>query len=322
MSVRVSFPKDLTVVSEAAKNGATVRAGGTDLQERRHMGIAAGDVVDVRDVSGRFRTAAKENGHLILGAGMTVQGVADHPDVQSGYPGLSQAAGGLATPQIRAVATLGGNLTQRVRCWYFRNPDGLECLKKGGSTCLAREGDHLYHACFERSPCAAVHPSTLGMALLAYEASVRVNGGNNRTVEALYGDGRDPRVENTLAPGEVLEAVDLPPPRSGEKAAYFRAIHRARAEWPLVETLARVVIEHDRIALVRVVIGGVANVPLRLTKVEERLQGKAVTHDLLHNAARLAASGAAPLPHTLYKVQLIPGTVLHALEQAVGMEAA
>src|SRR5690606_32533153 len=145
-----------------------------------------------------------------IGALVTVAAIASDARLRAAYPALTEAAAGLATPQIRVVATLGGNLLQRNRRWYVRDPD-LQRLQKGGSRCYAREGNHLHHACFDLGPCIAVHPSTLAMALLTYAATVETADGARRSIADLYGDGSDPRRDHRLAAGEVLTAVVMPP---------------------------------------------------------------------------------------------------------------
>lgn len=311
----IVFPETLDAASQQA---GSFRAGGTDLYELRHLGVASGPIVDLRDVPDLDRVRPEADGSLRLGAKLTIGALATDPHVGGGYPGLAEAAGGLATPQIRAVATLAGNLLQRTRCWYFRNPH-TRCLKKGGSHCPAREGDHLHHACFDLGPCAAVHASTLGMALLAYEARIETSRGR-MTIAALYGDGTDPRRDHHLEEGALVTEVVLPPATTGERSAYFRAISRSRSEWPLVEVLARLVTRGGRIELACVTLGGVAPRPLRLPHVEAALQGEAPSPAVLEHAARVARQGAAPLPMTHYKVDLVEGAVLETLERALVRE--
>lgn len=292
-----------------------VRAGSTDLSERRRLRMAAGPLLDLRDLPGLDTIEWDGTGAATVGAKVRIAQAAADAALAGAYPGLCAAAGALATPQIRAVGTLGGNLLQANRCWYYRNPDE-RCLKKGGAACLAREGDHLYHACFDLGPCACVHPSTLGMALMAYEASVMVHGASDRTVEALYGDGSQVTGDHRLEPGALVTHVVLPPPRPREQAAYFRTISRARAEWPLVEVLVRMVVDDGQVSFARVALGGVAPVPLRLPKVEAALVGQPASDATFAAAAALATAGAAPLPMTAYKVPLVEGTVLETLERA------
>lgn len=314
----IRFPTSLSELEPPSGGGLApvVRAGSTDLSERRRLRMAQGPLLDLRDLPGLDAIEWDATGAATVGAKVHIDQAAADEALARAYPGFCAAAGALATPQIRAVGTVGGNLLQANRCWYYRNPDE-RCLKKGGAACLARGGDHLYHACFDLGPCACVHPSTLGMALLAYEASVMVHGEQaDRTVEALYGDGSHVDGDHRLPPGAVLTHVVLPPPRPREQAAYFRAISRARAEWPLVEVLVRLVIEGETVSFARVAMGGVAPVPLRLPKVEAALVGQPASAATFAKAAAVATLGAKPLPMTGYKVPLVEGTVLETLERA------
>lgn len=308
----IRFPK---TASDRPEPGDVVRAGGTDLAERRRLRLAAGPIVDLRDMRGLDGIAPAAGGGTTVGALAKIADVSAHDRIRDGYPGLAAAAGALATPQVRAVATIGGNVLQRTRCWYYRSPDA-HCLKKGGSRCYARDGDHLYHACFDLGACVSVHPSTLAAALLAYDAEAVVDGKGPRTMTALLGDGSDPSRDNALADGALLTAFVLPPPVPGERAAYFRAIARSRAEWPLVEVVARLIVEDTTITEAAVAIGGVAGVPMRLPKVEAQLRGKTADVSTYREAAALARDGASPLPMTGYKVPLCESTVLETLERA------
>lgn len=292
------------------------RAGGTDLHQRLRSGASSGPPVDLKRLPGLDRTEWDERGGARIGALVPIAALAGDSRLGATYPGLAQCAGALATPQIRAVGTLGGNLLQRNRCWYYRHP-AISCLKKGGQNCPARTGNHLFGVCFDLGPCVAPHPSTLGMALLAYDAEVEVAGGRSRPVAALYGDGSDGRHDHQLAEHEILTAVLMPKPLQGERAGYLRVISRALVEWPLVEAVARLAISHGTIDFARVAVGGVAPIPLRLRTVEKALAGRPATTEVIDEAASLAAEGARPLPMTRYKADLLPRTVRETLNRAV-----
>jgi CO/xanthine dehydrogenase Mo-binding subunit/CO/xanthine dehydrogenase FAD-binding subunit len=270
--------------------GAERRAGATDLSDRRHLGLHRGEVVDLRDVRG-LRGIERTSGGLDIGAMVTIRELAQHPEVLARLPGLAQAAGGLATPQIRAVATVGGNLLQRTRCNHFRAGD-LRCRKLGGSGCPARDGDHLWHSIFLTGHCIAPHPSTLAVALLAYNALVVLHNGRVLSIDALYGDGQAADREHSLSVDELLTGVWIPDPPSGEHAIWLRASSRARAEWPLVEVVVR-----QGTAGIRIAAGGVSPVPVRLRAVEEALAEG--VH--LSAAVERAADGHAALPQNAYK---------------------
>src|SRR5262249_34258491 len=255
-----------------------------------------------------------EAGSVTLGAMTTIAAIAADSRLAAAYPGITASAQGLATPQVRHLATLGGNLAQRSRCWYFRNPH-IDCLKKGGSDCPARTGNHLYGVAFDLGPCIAPHPSTMAAALLAHDATIVTDRRSALSIPELLGDGSDGHSDHALANGEMIREIVLPPPVFGERALYKRAISRAYAEWPLVELCARAVITDGVFKFVRLGAGGIAPVPLRLLAAEAALVGKPANAGTIMEAARQATTGAKPLPMTGYKVDLLRGLVQDLLEQ-------
>ena len=290
------------------------RAAGTDLSERRRSGVSTGplmEIVPAADITGMHWGA---DGSLRIGAYVTIEAIAADKLIAAAYPGIAASAQGLATPQIRHLATLGGNLAQRSRCWYYRNPH-IACLKKGGSDCPARGGNHLYGVAFDLGPCVAPHPSTMAAALLAYDATVITYQRSGLSILELLGDGSTGAADNALQPGEMIRGIELPAPRQGERAFYKRAISRSHAEWPLVEVCARAVVTDGAFQFIRLTAGGIAPVPLRLQAAEAALQGKPANGLNISVAAKLAASGAKPLPMTGYKLDLLEGVVRDVLEQ-------
>lgn len=244
---------------------------------------------DLRDLVGLDHI---EGGRI--GAKLTVARLARDPGIGA-WPALAQAAGALATPQIRAVATVGGNLVQAVRCAYARDPEAA-CLRRGGARCAAREGLHPFHG-LRDSACLAVHPSTLACALLLYDSAVEV-GGARRGLPELLREG--------LRPGELITHLLLPAPEAGERGIYLRASHRAQAEWPLVELAARRVGSRWAIA-----VGAVANLPERLPEVEALLAAGGGIPDAAATALRAFPD---PPAQTAYKLTILRGLVQDALE--------
>jgi len=187
-----------------------LRAGGTDLSERRRSGVSTGPIADIAYRPDLLRIDRAAGGSTRIGALVPIATVAG---LGADYPGLAAAAGGLATPQIRRIGTVGGNLLQRNRCWYYRNP-GANCLKKGGHDCPARAGNHRYHVLFDLGPCVAPHPSTLGAALLAYGATVDDLGDHRPGMTAARQRGvRAPLIDAGLGKAEIRDlsrAFDLP----------------------------------------------------------------------------------------------------------------
>jgi xanthine dehydrogenase YagS FAD-binding subunit len=295
---------------------AEFRAAGTDLSERRRSGVSRGPLIDIAS-AGDTGIAWGEDGRAAIGALTTIAAIANDARIAEAYPGITAAAQGLATPQVRHLATLGGNLAQRSRCWYFRNPH-IDCLKKGGTDCPARSGNHLYSVAFDLGPCVAPHPSTMAAALLAYEATIVTDRRSGLSMADLLGDGSNGNADHLLLSGEMIKSIALKTPLRGERAAYKRAISRSYAEWPLVEVCARTMVSDGVFEFVRIAAGGIAPVPLRLLASEAALKGKPATPAAITDAASKATAGAKPLPMTGYKLDLLRGLVRDLLEGLAG----
>ncbi|NUK36801.1 FAD binding domain-containing protein [Streptomyces lunaelactis] len=298
-------------------NDAELRAGGTDTTARRRGGVTRRASVQIPLLPSLHGIVRQADGTTRIGALTGVAELCADPGLQAGYPALTRTAGALATPQIRTAGTLGGNLLQHNRCWYYRNPH-FSCYRDGGDDCPARTGVHPNAAVIDQGPCIAPHPSSIAIALLVHDAQVDVHERGTLSVADLYGDGSDPTRAHLLAPQEILTAVTLPAPLPGERAAYNRAISRAEAEWPLVEAVARVTVSDDVVTAVAVAAGGIAHTPLRLPEVEDALLGRRPTPEILLSAATAATERCSPLPQTRYKVELLRDTVLDVLEKAIG----
>jgi len=281
--------------------------------DRAREGRAAETLVDLRDVEA-LRGIRSVAGGLSIGGMVTLSELARSP-LAAPWRGLTATAAAVGNPAIRTVGTVGGNLLQSPRCWYFRDPHS-HCLKKGGPLCHARVGDHSRHACIDLGSCLAPHPSSLGVALLAYDASVTLAHGGTWPVERFFGDGTDPRRQNAAPTGALLVSVELP--GAGEHAtAHLRCTARVAGDWPDVEVV--VVLSHrgGRVRQARVAAGGVATIPLRLRAVEDALVGRVPTEAVLADAAGSAARHASSPPDAAWKLRLLRGAVLVALEQAV-----
>jgi len=307
----------VSVAAMTVKPAPEFRAAGTDLSERRRSGVSQGPLVDIAasgDSAIESTISWGADGAAHIGALATIASIASDARFIAAYPGIAASASGLATPQVRQLATLGGNLAQRSRCWYYRRAD-IDCLKKGGSVCPARSGNHLYGVAFDVGPCVAPHPSTMAAALLAYDGTIITDRRSRLTVPELLGDGRQAHADHALAPGEMITSVKLPVPLAGERASYQRAISRTYAEWPLVELCARVMVADGTFQVVRLAAGGIAPVPLRLRAAEAALTGKAANAASIAEAAKATCSGAKPLPMTAYKLDLLAGLVRDVLDR-------
>lgn len=308
-----------------------LKGGGLDLLDQMKEGLLEPDLlIDIRAASGNpdraaqsaaddTVTEANQWGRPVLGIrpGTTLAALAATPLVQDKAPALAQAAESAATPQVRAVATAAGNLLQRPRCWYFRH-DEFNCLKKGGATCFAVEGENRYHAIFGGGPCHIVHPSNLACAMHALGGAVHGLGLDTPLmIEDLFHlPGRGVRTEHALPANAILTSLSVfQSPISG-----FYAIKEKQSfDWPTVMAAAALTIENNRIASARVCAGAVAPIPWPLPRVAEALSGVAIDDDAaIARACSIASQGATPMSDNAYKVRLLPVAVTRAVLRALG----
>ncbi len=291
-------------------------AGGTDLIDELKSGVAtAGLVVDLRMVAGLSGIAAEKDG-LRVGAMTRVVELAEDAAVARDYPGLKQAALSLATPQLRNVGTVGGNLCQRPRCWYYRDPQ-VVCRKKGGYNCYAFQGRNKYHGIFGGGSCFIVFPSDLAPALISLGAKVTIGsarGDKAVPLEQFYAlPDVDVRRENILEKGQYLKSVLVPAPKAGQRSVYIKLKERGTWDFALVSAAVAGVVKDGAFAEIAVVMGGVAPVPWRLKKAEDVLRGRPATEALVRQAADAALPDASPLRENGFKTDLI----FAALKEAV-----
>lgn len=315
MLPRFSYARPRTLpeaIEHLASDGAVAHAGGTDL-----LGCLRDGVFSVRKVVslsgleelGGIRETG--NGGLRIGALATLGQVAAHPVIRERYTALGQAAAEAASPQLRNQGTLGGNLCQKPRCWYYRGE--FPCLRKGGERCYAVGGDNRYHCIFGGDGCYIVHPSDTAPALAALAATVRVEGpGGPRTIpvaEFFVAPSKDPRRETALERGELLTEIFLPPAALGLRSSYRKV--RARGAWDFALAGAALAarMEGKKVSSPRVVLAGTAPVPWRSLAAEEALGGKELGPEAAKAASEAAVKGAEPLGHNGYKIALVRGLV-------------
>lgn len=306
-----------TEVAQAAQAGAVLKAGGVDLLGLVKERLLAPDrVVSLLGIDALRRITGAKDGTRI-GALVTLAELAADEGVAASHGALGLAAAHTATPQVRNQATVGGNLLQRPRCWYFRNPD-MRCLKKGGDACLAQDGVNRYHAVFGNDICAIVHPSNIAPALVALGATVVLVGPEGeRQVpleEFFTTPEKDVTRENAIRDGEVLTEVRVP--EKGYRSAYIEVRERQSFDWPLITVAAAVRMKGGRIEEASVVAGAVAPVPWRLKAVEEVVTGSDLDAGVLARAAEACVKGAQPLAQNGYKLQQLRALVPRALQLA------
>ncbi|MBV9173704.1 MAG: xanthine dehydrogenase family protein subunit M [Chloroflexi bacterium] len=297
-------------------DGVRVLAGGTDLLPLMKADVVQPTrLVDVKRVSELASGIVETADGVSIGALTSLSAIEAHAGLAEKYSALVEAVSLAATPQLRNMATLGGNLLQRPRCWYFRSP-AFHCWLKGGEECQAREGENQLHAIFDVSPCVAVHPSDAPAALIALDAAVDLRRGDEaRTVPlaAFFAVPRDDsRTENVLRPDELVVSVRLPS-SAGLRSTYRKAMNRKVWAFALAGVAACVRMESDRVSFARIVLNGVAPVPWRVQAAEQELLGSLLDEAVIDRAADAALADARPLANNGYKVQLTRGLIKQAL---------
>jgi xanthine dehydrogenase YagS FAD-binding subunit len=304
----------------AAAAGGRYIAGGTTLIDLMREEVERPErLIDINALPlGGIRV---EGADLLIGALARMAEVAAHPDTLRLQPLIAETLIEGASPQLRNMASIGGNLMQRVRCPYFRMLDAACNKRDPGSGCSAIEGINSGHAILGTSDqCVATHPSDLAVSLVALGATMRVRGPQGErsfAVEELYRLPSDtPHLEHTLGPGELIVEIRVPGGPHARHARYLKVRDRSSYEFALVSTAAALHIEDGAILQARLAAGGVGTRPWRLRACEEALIGKAANRQAFEAAARLALQGARPLSGNRYKVELLPRTMVRALEMA------
>jgi xanthine dehydrogenase YagS FAD-binding subunit len=306
-------PKSLKEAFPHLSGGdARIHAGGTDLLGcLRDNVFTAEKIVSISRLDELRRIDRLADGSLRIGALATVADLADHELIRKSYPALAQAAQEVASPQLRNQGTIGGNLCQKPRCWYYRGE--FHCTRKGGTRCFAMMGENQYHCVLGGRGCYIVHPSDIAPALVAFGAAIEIAAaGGTRAipVEAFFVLPEKSIIRETvLEPGELLTAVLLPPAPQGFHSSYRKV--RARGSWDFA--LAGVALalgfQEGKVARARIVLGGAAPVPWRCVDSEKVITGQPLSDEIITQAAAAAMAAARPLRGNGYKVDLFKGLI-------------
>src|ERR1700722_13081501 len=317
---------DCTTVDEALGqlgDGATIKAGGIDLLDLMKDDIVSPPkLVNIRNVASlRGITTDKDGRHLAPLATLTE--IASHPEIQRSYSALADAAGHAATPQVRNMATLGGNIMQRPRCWYFRSSD-FDCKKKGEGSdeCHAHNGENQYHAIMNNSSCAMVHPSSTAVPLLGLGAQVELTSKRGKRMVAMsefYVPPEKGVVNETVAqPGELITSILVPPPEPGTRSAYQKYGEKESFDWPIADAGIVLVMDGARCRKASVVLGVAAPTPIRSKEAEAVLIGKTIDEATARAAGKAAMLQATPLSQNGYKTQLFQTAIYRTILLAAG----
>ena len=306
----------------ALKDGAVVKAGGVDLLDRMKEGTAQPEkLVNIRNIAGLRGIRETEQG-LEVGPLTTLAEISEHPLIRQKYQVLADACASAATPHIRNMATVGGNLLQHVQCWYYRSAE-FQCIRKGKDICFAFEGLNQYHAITDYTTCPSVAPSSAAVALLALNGSVELHSAKSgkRTVaikDFYVVPDANPTKFTVIEPDELLTAVVVPKPAAGTRSAYQKYGEKESFDWAIAD--AGVVLEMDGDTCRRAVItmGAASPVVRRASSAEAALAGKPITEETARQAGRLSVEGAKTLSMNSYKLDLFPVAVYRTILLAAG----
>lgn len=301
---------------EQLRAGAVAKAGGVDLLDRIKEGLdRPARVVSISSIPGLGRIETDEKA-LHLGPLVTLSEIGDSSQVARQWPALAQAASRAATPQIRNMATVGGNLLQRPRCWYFRSEE-FDCLKKGGDRCFAQSGENELHAVFDNDVCAIVHPSGMAVPLMAYGATLEIAGPNGRRNVPIESFFVHPSVnidrEHSLGSDEMIVAIEVPVPKRGTRSAYVKQGEKESFDWPLADVAVALEMNGSTISRASIILGSAAAIPRRATTAERYLAGRTLDESAAREAGRLAMEGATPLAQNEFKLPLFRAIVARTL---------
>ncbi len=321
-----------TTVAEALRElgrqweDAKILAGGVDLLGEMKEGIIAPQrVVNLKGIRDLRYIRFSEKDGLRLGALTTLTEIESHPVIRQRFTALAEAAHSVGTPQIRNMGTIGGNLCQRPRCWYYRD-EHTHCLKKGGPMCYAYNGENKYHAILGGGPCYIVHPSDCAPALIALQASVTIvspKGQRRVPLEEFFVlPAKRLDHETILEPNELVTEVHVPTPAPNTRSTYLKFKERQSHDFAIVGAAVALRLRGDVCEEARIVLAGVAPIPWRSPEAEAVLKGKRITPEVAEQAGKAAVAKARPLSQNAYKVPLTQASVKRAILKAAGLAEA
>ena len=312
-----SVDEAVTLLSADERGSTIAKAGGMDLLDLIKEGIVApARIVNLQRIDALRGVQLDDAKGLRLGSLTTLAEIASNASIRQRYPALAAAAAHAATPQVRNAATIGGNLLQRPRCWYFRNELFHAAREEAG-----REQSQ-YGAIFDNAKTNMMHASTPATALLAYDASVHVVGkaGRSRTIalgDFLLPPDFDRNRDTTLGRDEVLTHISVPPLAASTRAAYHKQTERDSYDWPICDVAVVLTLADRKVAAARIVAGSVAPVPRRMTASEEILRGREIDDGVAAEAARVAVRGATPTEQNSYKVPILETVIRRTISAAM-----
>jgi xanthine dehydrogenase YagS FAD-binding subunit len=321
-----AVPESIDKAIDYLDSSKTVlKGGGIDLLDlMKEDLIEPGRIVTLQDLEELRFIKEDTNGSLLIGPSQTLTEISENSLINKSYKSLAQAAGAVASVQIRNVATIGGNLCQRPRCWYFRSSD-FNCSRKGGNTCFALDGENQYHAIFNNSDgCAIVHPSATAVALMALNAKLILSDGKKEKEVPIEEFFVSPAIniekENILTNSEMIISVVIPVEMKDYLNYYIKQKEKQSFDWPLADVAVALKMEGDRCQDARIVLGSAAPVPFRSTPAEKTLMNNTITKETAIKAADAALADAEPLALNAYKIPLFKTVIYRTICKAVSID--
>ncbi len=319
---QVSSTVSETLQPNASDNAAVIKSGGTDMLDLIKEGLSRpGKVVNIRNIQGLDKISYDSKKGLTLGPNVTLAELEADSGIKENYLALHQAVSHAATPQLRNMATIGGNLAQRTRCWYFRSIDH-ECFRKGSGICFAREGENEFHAIIKNGACASVHSSSVSTALLAFGCTIEITNkkGEKNIVpmsEFFVLPGDDSRKENILEANEMITSINVPAPGKKVKSYYEKQGARESYDWPIADVAVVMELSGANCKKATVVLGAAAPVPIVSKSAGDALSGATINESTASQAAKSAMKGATPLEHNGYKLPIFEAIIKRAILKTV-----
>jgi xanthine dehydrogenase YagS FAD-binding subunit len=324
-SVTEAVAQANSTVSEAMDkqddNAAVYKSGGIDLLDLMKEGLVMPKkIVNVRNIAGLDKISYDKKTGLRIGANVTLAQMEKSAEIREMYYALHQASAKAATPNLRNVASLGGNLAQRTRCWYYRSIDH-DCFRKGSGTCFARTGENEFHAIMKNGACTSVHASSIATALLAFNASVAITGAGGTKVvhmdDFFVLPGDDSRKETILGTNDLITAVILPPAGKKTVSYYVKQGARESHDWPIADVAVVMDVAGTTCKEAVVVLGAAAPVPIKSKAAAAAMIGKTISEANAVAAGEAAMQNATPLEQNAYKVPLFKAIVKRAIMATV-----
>ncbi len=308
---------------EPGKEAAIFKSGGIDVFDWMKEGLLKPQkIINIRNIPGLDKISFDRKEGLSIGANVTLAEIADNEEIKNQYAALHYAVNSAATPQLRNMSTLGGNIAQRNRCWYFRSAEH-DCFRKGGDRCFARHSEHgenENHAIIDNGSCVSIHASSIATALMAFNASVMIVNSEGKKKKVSMDDffvsaGKDISMETILQAKELISEIVLPPLSKNTKSAYIKQVARESYDWSLGDVAVVMEVSGSTCKSASIVLGAAAPVPYRSLQAQEAMHKKDINEQNAQAAAKAAMSIARPLSKNAYKVPLFESIIKQAILQ-------